>query len=124
MSDNAIMFCHDDITIFYPVGAGRVYAIAFRDLADAEGDDAAFDAVTEETDLAGMLIKQVGPHAVDCARLLAPLDPRALAPSAWRGLGFDDDLGDALETWADYCDRIVASADGEDAVVAAVANAA
>jgi hypothetical protein len=127
MSDHDVMFCHDDETIFYPAGDGRVFAIRFAALSDAcdlDLADDAFATMTKRTDLAGMLrISTGGPRSLP--RPLLPLDLCRPCPKVWTDLGnFDDDLSDAVDAWADFCDRLVAAEDGEVAVLAAVSRAA
>lgn len=115
-SDNTssapVMFCHDDRTIFYPSAPGRVYSIDFSALGDCDGSDQDYSDSTGTGDICDMVVfssKGVGLH-----RDLCPLTFEGAAPAGWRGEGFDDDLRDAVEMWADWCDRDAARLDSLD----------
>lgn len=116
------IFAHDDRTLFYPTAPGRVFAIAFADLAAHTGAPAHFADHTEETDLGGMTTTTIGPDAADVPRMLCPLtaSPRK-APYGFIKAAArlsDDDLGevaedfaDLLGAWADWCDEQEAAAE-------------
>ena|ERR1044072_2644282 len=104
-TSNPIMFAHDGTSIFYPCGPGRVFSIRFAGLAEATGHDDVYRTITHRADLH---------HMVAAGDDLHPLDLSRKAPQAWTMLdNFNDDLADAVEMWADYCDRLAAEEDGE-----------
>ena len=115
-TSNPIMFAHDGTSIFYPCGPGRVFAINFNHLSRVDGGDEDYQHVTACVDL-----RTLAAAGDD----LAPLDLARRAPQAWTMLGnFEDDLADAVEMWADYCDRMAAEEDGEAADLRALLDRA
>ena len=134
MSDhNPTMFCHDSTTIFYPTAPGRVYMIAIAALADCDGSDDDLSDSTEVGDVWDMTKKATN------GTWLWPIgDENAAAPTTWPKV-YDEvggdivgpfnwkataqDFHDALEQWADWCDRDSARLDSLDGVLAAVAAA-
>lgn len=123
------MFCHDGTTIFYPTAPGRVYMITIAALADCNGSDADLSDSTRVGNLGHMLGRHNGHALVDVA---------CGAPPAWPDVYVEDDDGigkypdlettdcdfhDAIEQWADWCDRDSARLDSLDGVLAAVAAA-
>lgn len=81
--------------------------MTFAGLAEATGHDDVYRTITACGDL-HMLLGQR--HPPECLRL----DRKA--PRAWVDCGnFENDLADAVEQWADYCDRLAAEEDGEAA---------
>lgn len=127
---NATMFAHDREFLFYPAAPGTVFLILLSDLARYTGDPADFEATTETTDLAGMLLADWGPDAVDVARTLYPIGHRpktvpalfASTDTDARGEDIEQDFADALEAWADWCDEQVSAEDGEVTLTATAAD--
>jgi hypothetical protein len=107
-TSNPIMFAHDGTSIFYPCGPGRVYSVRFAGLAEATGSDDVYRTITHRADLH---------HMVAAGDDLHPLDLGGRkVPATWIAVGGEtDDLADAVEMWADYCDRMAAEEDGEAA---------
>lgn len=104
-TSSTIMFAHDGTSVLYPCGPGRVFAITFDHLSRVDGGDEDYQHATARCDLRALIA---------AGDDLAPLDLTRKAPQAWTMLGnFEDDLADAVEGWADYCDRLVAAEDGE-----------
>ena len=126
------MFAHDGTTIFYPTAPGRVYMIAIAALADCDGSDEDYSDSTAHGDLNDMLFAVRDEpesrilHQFSDAPLTWPLvyiekdgvlsDDVDLQATA-------DDFRDALEQWADWCDRDSTRLDSLDGVLAAVAAA-
>jgi hypothetical protein len=104
------MFCHDSTTIFYPTGPGRVYSVNFRTLAAMDGSDVEIKKSTDVSDLVEMLMTTLHP-------LFA-----TEFPDEWPGQ--PDDFSDALEQWADWCDRDSARLDSLDEVKGRIERAA
>lgn len=112
---NPTMFAADERTIFYPTAPGRVYAMDILTLADCNGSDEDFADSTTRTDIAGMVY--FATKGLGEARRLYPTDGRT-APDVWpiehaqKGVitkeeraEAADEFRDALEQWADWCDR-------------------
>lgn len=124
MSDTEIVFCHDNLTIYYPTAPGRVYVIPLKSLADSDvvpnpACDAYWSTLTRVVDLAGMLRRG--------GRDLHPLDPEAPglpARTSWLAAGGDHDDADgmaaAVDQWAGWCDRDSEARDEEEARAAIV----
>lgn len=123
------MFCHDGSTIFYPTAPGRVYSVGIAALADYDGSDEDLSDSTAVADLAGMLM------AGDLLVLLSEHSCPAKWPCVYPVDGGDistepdlaatrDDFHDALEQWADWCDRDSARRDSLDEIMGAVEVAA
>jgi len=126
------MFAHDGTTIFYPTAPGRVYTITIAALADCDGSDEDYSDSTAHGGLSDMLF------AVRDEPESRILHQFSDAPPSWPmvyiekdGILSDnvdlqattDDFRDALEQWADWCDRDSARLDSLDGVLAAVAAA-
>ena len=126
------MFAHDGTTIFYPTAPGRVYMIAIAALADCDGSDEDLSDSTVHGDLSDMLF------AVRDEPESRILHQFSDAPPAWPPVHIEqdgilsddvdlqattDDFRDALEQWADWCDRDSARLDSLDGILAAVAAA-
>ena len=122
------MFAHDGTTIFYPTAPGRVYMIAIAALADCDGSDEDLSDSTASGCL-GHLVSAANRNAIHSC---------AVTPVAWPRVHYEvggdiindydidatvDDFHDALEQWADWCDRDSARLDSLDGVLAAVAAA-
>ena len=123
------MFCHDSTTIFYPTAPGRVYMIAITALADCDGSDTDYADSTSCGNMSDVT------DAAHHGNLLPVHDH--VAPAAWATLievgGVNVKMGgaerladflDALEQWADYCDRDSARLDSFDSVLGAIERAA
>lgn len=115
-----VHFAHDDTTIFYPTAPGRVYIITFAALADCDGSDEDYSDSTEVGDIEDMILTTTGPDAVEVGRNLAPLFPGGkYVPDVFAdqadGILSREDLDDAVEQWADWCDRDSARLDSLDA---------
>lgn len=120
---NSSMFATDGTTIFYPNGPDRVFAITLWALAHWDGSDSAADDITERADLCSMVTTTIGPDAADAPRMLASISAeQPQPPLTWRGEA--EDFADALELWADYCDRIAAAEDSADAIRGSIERAA
>jgi chemotaxis regulatin CheY-phosphate phosphatase CheZ len=105
------MFATDGTTIFYPTNPNRVFNIGIRTLALAPGSDNGFEMITFVCDLATMVTTEDEAH-----RLLDAIDPAdPKAPRRWPD-GDAEDFADALEMWADWCDRQSEAMDAADAV--------
>lgn len=133
-SANPVMFCHDSTNIYYPTAPGRVYIISITALADCDGSDEDYSDSTARgnvLDLANVSYQR--------GTLFAVLEdePRAW-PTTTRGLNDEgeegivemspeevhDDFFDALEQWADWCDRDSVRLDSLDEIKGAIARAA
>lgn len=128
------MFCHDSTNIYYPTAPGRVYMIAITALADCDGSDTDYADSTAMGDLSDIMA--AGNTHAGCLRGVSQ------APRCWpRECGSDDDgqnvtpvfiseeeaaadFHDAVEQWADYCDRDSARLDSFDSVLGAIERAA
>lgn len=127
-----VMFCHDSTNIYYPTAPGRVYIIGIAALADCDGSDEDFNDSTSTGDVGDLL-----PIAVS-----ASLKSTDKVPTRWpttihstNNEGEDgivemspeevaDDFDDALESWADWCDRDSVRLDSLDEVMGAIERAA
>lgn len=110
-----IIFAHDDSTIYYPAGPGRVFSITFARLASADGSDEAYAAATTPTDLSALMIAgdELCPLRLDAkGHHRIPLGWSNIDPETGGVGDHYDDLADAVEMWADYCDRTVSVSDG------------
>lgn len=133
---NPTMFAADERTIFYPTAPGRVYAMDILTLADCNGSDEDFADSTTRTDIRGML--NFGADGLpNHAPLLIRPWPGNEAPAvwpAWKDHGdhmtseqvdeVDSDFADALEQWADWCDRDSVRLDSLDEVRGRIERAA
>lgn len=124
-------FAHDTTTIFYPTAPGRVYSITFAALADCDGSDDDYLDSTDVGDIADMVMTTIGPDAADTSRILVPLIPGdRYVPTTFAdadGVLSREDLDDAVEQWADWCDRDSVGRDSLDAcrwAIASLANVA
>lgn len=127
-----VMFCHDSTNIYYPTAPGRVYIIGILALADCDGSDEDYSDSTSTGDVGDLL-----PIAVS-----ASLKSTDKVPSRWptttRGINDEgeegivemspeevaEDFADALESWADWCDRDSVRLDSFDEVMGAIGRAA
>ena len=124
------MFCHDGSTIYHPTAPGRVYRIGIIVLADCSGSDEDLADSTFMGDISDLARTTRGHrylnlcdkapvawppvHAEVHGDIIGDLDPKAT----------DDDFHDALEQWADWCDRDSVRLDSLDAIMGAVEVAA
>lgn len=131
---NPVMFCHDSTSIYYPTAPGRVYIIGIVALADCDGSDEDYSDSTSRGDML-----DVCGAATSRGKLYDVWDE---APRAWptttRGVNDEgeegivemspeevaDDFFDALESWADWCDRDSVRLDSLDEVMGAIERAA
>jgi len=130
------MFAHDGATIYYPTAPGRVYMIAVAALADVDGSDEDMLDSTNTGDISDL----VATSKSSGGRLSALITgDRLLPPGAWPRVyaevdgdlsGLVDheataqDFHDALEQWADWCDRDSARLDSLDEVRGAIERSA
>jgi hypothetical protein len=137
--DNPVMFCHDSNTIFYPTGPGRVHMIAIAALADSDGSDEDYSDSTERGDLSdmGAGYTTMPPDILGTQTVGDPVSP-GYSPCGWPTTVDDeddvtgfaaacatgDDFADALEQWADWCDRDSARLDSLDEVKGRIERAA
>jgi hypothetical protein len=132
--DNPIMFCHDSTTIFYPTGPGRVHMIAIAALADSDGSDEHISKSTKICDLHKMLYFALNLKGIDTGTALSYYIPDTWPKSYLEvdgelssepdGETTTDDFRDALEQWADWCDRDSARLDSLDEVKGRIERAA
>ena len=124
-----VMFCHDGSTIFYPTAPGRVYHIGIAALSDCSGSDEDLSDSTEVADLSAIMM------AGDRLDVVTAISMPDLWPRVYHVDGGDisgppdlaatrDDFHDALEQWADWCDRDSAQIDSLDAIMGALEVAA
>ncbi len=114
MSDhNPTMFCHDGTSIYYPTAPGRVYIIGIAALADCDGSDEDFSDSTAIGDVHDLT------NGMFCGgAVITPKD--GTFPAKWPRVHHEvagditedcdheataQDFHDALEQWADWCDR-------------------
>jgi hypothetical protein len=125
--DNPVMFCHDSHSIYYPTGPGRVYAIPFDALYDCTGSDEDF---ADSVSVGDLRVLVYGPRSHGAETLVCLGDS---APGAWPRVRDDkginhvataEDWADALEQWADWCDRDSARLDSLDEVKGRIERAA
>lgn len=148
--ENPVMFCHDSTSIFYPTAPGRVYIIGIAALADCDGSDEDYSDSTSTGDMFDML---AGGGCSECGHerdrltfipriALVKSIPGGWWPGNWptttRGVNDEgeegivemspqevaDDFADALESWADWCDRDSVRLDSFDEVMGAIERAA
>lgn len=127
------MFCHDGSTIFYPTAPGRVYSVGVAALADCSGSDEDLSDSTTLVDLSGMVKRDS--EIIHWGELPDSLAFQSKWPPVYvevRGEIMGDvdmeatesDFFDALEQWADWCDRDSARRDSLDEIMGAVEVAA
>jgi hypothetical protein len=114
------MFCHDGTTIYYPTGPGRVHMIAISALYDCDGSDEDFSDSTSLGDLADMARAAF----VERALYLCDRPPVAWPPVHIERNGditeeadvhaTEEHFSEAMEQWADWCDRDAARLDRFD----------
>lgn len=124
-----VMFCHDSTNIYYPTAPGRVYIIAITALADCDVSDDDYSDSTAKGDCYDMA----------CHGLFAVLgQPPSAWPTTTRGVNDEGEEGivemspeevradffDALEQWADWCDRDSVRLDSLDEIKGAIGRAA
>lgn len=113
------MFYHDGTTIYYPTGPGRVHMITIAALADCDGSDEDLSDSTAIGDVHDLA------NGMFCGgSVITPKD--GTFPAKWprvhHEVGGDitedcdheataADFHDALEQWADWCDRDAARLD-------------
>jgi hypothetical protein len=127
------MFCHDGSTIFYPTAPGRVYSIGIAALADCSGSDEDLSDSTRVGDIRDIV------NGMPDVQTLQAIGAEVLAPGAWPRVhhvvdgdvsetpdlaATDEDFNDALEQWADWCDRDSARLDSLDEIMGAIERAA
>lgn len=117
-----VMFCHDSTSIYYPTAPGRVYIIDIAALADCDGSDEDYSDSTSRGDLSDLM---AAGNAHGCN--LSNVD---VVPETWPGedlYTIDEviaDWRDALEQWADWCDRDSVRLDSLDEIKGAIVRAA
>lgn len=120
-----VMFCHDSTNIYYPTAPGRVYIIAITALADCDdcdGSDEGYSNYTSRGDLSDLM---AAGNAHGCH--LSSVD---VLPETWPGEDLYTigeiiaDWRDALEQWADWCDRDSVRLDSLDEIKGAIGRAA
>ena len=122
-----VMFCHDSTSIYYPTAPGRVYIIGILALADCDGSDEDYSDSTARGDLSDLIKAARSPdwmEAVTSAPERWPSTPRDDNPIYADREATEDDFADALEQWADWCDRDSVRLDSLDEIKAAIARAA
>lgn len=117
------MFCHDGTTIYYPTGPGRVHMITIAALADCDGSDEDLSDSTAVGELCDLVENVL--HAGDARTFGGRLDIH-IVPRSWPRVHVEEngvitdaphlvataqDFVDALEQWADWCDRDAARLD-------------
>jgi len=127
------MFAHDGTTIYYPTAPGRVYIINIAALADCNGGDEDFGDSTKSGDVADMF------HGLFDGVLRSACIVPGGAPASWPRVYAEkdgdisgpvdheataQDFHDALEQWADWCDRDSARLDSLDEVRGAIGRSA
>lgn len=127
------MFCHDGTTIFYPTGPGRVHMITISALADCDGSDEDLSDSTSLGDL-GDMMRPMGRNW-DTSWHFSSVVDEDVVPASWPDVYIEEggilsetpdveaaalDFHDALEQWADWCDRDSARLDSLDAIMGAV----
>lgn len=127
------MFCHDGSTIYYPTAPGRVYAIGIVALSDCEGSD---DDLADSTSIADLsdLVKRDSEiirwgelpdsHAFQAKWPPVYVEVRGEIMGDVDMEATEADFHDALEQWADWCDRDSARRDSLDEIMGAVEVAA
>lgn len=131
------MFCHDGSTLFYPTAPGRVYSINIAALADCSGSDEDLSDSTKVIDVAHMLFADLVDGCGEQRNLMvvgeasSPLGWPMVYPVVDGDVGTTPDLAatdldflDALEQWADWCDRDSARLDSLDEIMGAIERAA
>lgn len=143
------MFCHDSTSIYYPTAPGRVYIIAITALADCDGSDEDYSDSTARGDLADMMNELdivTIPHDLLGTRRIGSSEASYTSVGYWppkwptttRGINDEgeegivemspqevaDDFADALEQWADWCDRDSVRLDSLDEIMGAIERAA
>lgn len=127
-----VMFCHDSTNIYYPTAPGRVYIIGIAALADCDGSDEDYSDSTST----GSVMDIIN------ASYETPLHSCSVTPMRWpttvRGTNDEGEDGivemthdeaavdffDALEQWADWCDRDSVRLDSLDEIKGAIERAA
>ena len=136
------MFCHDGTTIYYPTAPGRVYIIGILALADSDGSDEDFNDSTATGDVHDLVNGMFCGGAVITPKdgTLAVITPKdGTPPAKWPRVYAEvdgnlsgpvdheataQDFHDALEQWADWCDRDSARLDSLDEVRGAIERSA
>lgn len=127
------MFCHDSTSIFYPTAPGRVYIIGIAALADCDGSDEDYSDSTASGDVQDIANAANRGNAITSVKV----PPRSW-PTTTRGVNDEgeegivemshdevaQDFADALESWADWCDRDSARLDSLDEIMVAIERAA
>lgn len=122
------MFAHDFTTIFYPTAPGRVYKIAVQALYDSNGSDEDYADSTTDGDLADIILAAQSRSLNSCEQPpprwpFTPVEVNGKFDGYVTGQERAEEFADALEQWADWCDRDRARLDSLDGVMAAVAAA-
>jgi hypothetical protein len=120
------MFATDGTRIFYPTAPDRVFSIRMADLAAWDGSD---DMASEDTSISGVApmlsMPSIAPMyerpSVAPEHFIGGL--RCMEPLREEGPWDAEDFADALEMWADWCDRQSEAMDAADAL-AVVSEAA
>lgn len=133
-----VMFCHNSTNIYYPTAPGRVYIISITALADCDGSDEDYSDSTARGDLLDLIDASREGMLIACD--LPPL--KWLSENDWKDsliartqgeIAGDtrtsieevaDDFADALEQWADWCDRDSVRLDSLDEIKGAIGRAA
>jgi hypothetical protein len=125
------MFAHDGTTIYYPTGPGRVHMITIAALADCDGSDEDFSDSTARGDVhdlasglfcgGAVITPNDGTMPAKWPRVYEEVRGDIVGPVNHEATA--QDFHDALEQWADWCDRDSARLDSLDAALGAVAAA-
>lgn len=139
-----VMFCHDSTNIYYPTAPGRVYIIGILALADCDGSDEDYSDSTARGSLSDMfnMEKWSSKRNGVITHWHSSMQPLLGTPRTWptttRGINDEgeegivemsheevaQDFADALESWADWCDRDSVRLDSLDEIMGAIERAA
>lgn len=128
------MFCHDSTSIFYPTAPGRVYIIGIVALSDCDGSDEDYSDSTANGDMLDLCAAAASRGKIhdvwDEAPRKWPTTTRGINDEGEEGIvemspeEVADDFFDALESWADWCDRDSVRLDSLDEIKGAIERAA